>query len=714
MQSKHFTRLALSFLVGCAVTQAFAGGTGEHALLIVDPSRPDAKHLANYYCDARDIPETNILYMKPTASNYTNFVNDNLDGFYGAMAQAGIRDHVDFVVIMPSDSFYVSAPGLIGSIGCPAAVSRFSISGAYTMAQIVDDVLSGTLHEAWPNRYFKDNNITRGFDSQALYYNGNPSTNTDARSYFIGALLGWTGERGNSVAELTAMIDRSVAVDGTFPAGTFYYMETTDNVRSDVRDGDYPARVADIISFGGNAEHLFDNVPTGRHDALGIMTGIANPGILTVDYSILPGAICDHLTSWAATFDRSSQEKVSAWIAKGASGSWGTVEEPCAIAQKFPNPRTHVVYFRGMTLGEALFRGAQGVPFQGLLYGDPLTRPFAHIPVVSVPDAPGGVVSGTIMLTPSATTTHPSGGIDHYELLIDGVLVDSVMFGGQFSVNTTTLDDGWHDLRVLAVDDTFASTSGRWVGSLPTSNHGNTISMTPTITSGDLATSFSFAVTATGPNVQETRLIHNGRVVDASASMTPTLSAFGSTLGAGPARVQAEALLSGGRKVRSAPLVLDISTSVGTPSGAAPTARSYRKHIRGDSTAVVELPYDHDNDGEALTFQVLSGPSQATLAGGTDAYRIVRPMAGATGEDTLTFQVSSVSGTSGVATVTLVYTPCEADINDDGVVDLTDLAVLLSNFDIGTTRAEGDINGDGIVDLTDLALLLSAFDAPCP
>ncbi|RMF84434.1 MAG: hypothetical protein D6744_03120 [Planctomycetota bacterium] len=704
----------MAFGVVSCTAAALAGGTGEHALLLVDPSRPDAKHLANYYRAARDIPDVNVLYMKPTAANYTAFVNDNLDAFFGYMAQTGIRDHVDFVVIMPPDSFYVSAPGLIGSIGCPAAVSRFSISGAYTMSQIVDDILGGGLVETSPNRYFRANNVTRGFDSETLYFNGKPSTDPGARAYFIGALLGWTGTLGNTVGELTAMIDRSVAVDGTFPAGTFYYMETADTVRSGVRDADYPARVADIISFGGMAEHLFDNVPVGRHDALGIMTGIANPGILTEDFSILPGAICDHLTSWAATFDRSSQEKVSAWIAKGASGSWGTVEEPCAIAEKFPNARVHVWYFRGMTLGESLFRAAKGLPFQGLLYGDPLTRPFTHIPVVSVPDAPTGTVSGTITLTPSATTSHPTGAIDHYELLVDGVLVDTVAFGGQFNLDTAAFGDGWHDLRVLAVDDTLAASSGRWVGSFESSNHGHAITISPTITSGDLATAFTFAVTASGPDIQEVRLIHNGRVIDASASLSPTLSAYGSTLGAGPARVQAEALLSGGRRVRTAPVVLDISTAMGTPSGAAPVARSYRKHIRGDTTAVVELPYDHDNDAESLTFQVLSGPSQATLAGGTDAYRIVRPMAGASGEDTFTFQVSSASGTSGVATVTLVYTPCQSDIDGDGVVGLTDLAVLLSNFETGTTREEGDINGDGTVDLTDLAMLLSAFDVPCP
>ncbi|RMF81708.1 MAG: hypothetical protein D6744_06835, partial [Planctomycetota bacterium] len=57
---------------------------------------------------------------------------------------------------------------------------------------------------------------------------------------------------------------------------------------------------------------------------------------------------------------------------------------------------------------------------------------------------------------------------------------------------------------------------------------------------------------------------------------------------------------------------------------------------------------------------------------------------------------------------------CPGDVNGDQVVDLTDLAILLSNFDAtNATREMGDLDGDGLVGLTDLALLLAAFDVPC-
>ena len=58
----------------------------------------------------------------------------------------------------------------------------------------------------------------------------------------------------------------------------------------------------------------------------------------------------------------------------------------------------------------------------------------------------------------------------------------------------------------------------------------------------------------------------------------------------------------------------------------------------------------------------------------------------------------------------------DADLNDDCAVDLTDLAVLLSNYgmETGALHEQGDADRDGDVDLTDLAQVLSRFEATCP
>ena len=44
------------------------------------------------------------------------------------------------------------------------------------------------------------------------------------------------------------------------------------------------------------------------------MTGWADPAVDTTTLTFLPGTFADHLTSYAATFDTSSQTKMSRWI----------------------------------------------------------------------------------------------------------------------------------------------------------------------------------------------------------------------------------------------------------------------------------------------------------------------------------------------------------------------------------------------------------------
>src|SRR6201999_3385948 len=117
------------------------------------------------------------------------------------------------------------------------------------------------------------------------------------------------------------------------------------------------------------------------------------------------------------------QTTVESWISGGASGSEGAVQEPCAYVTKFPSPDFHKYYFQGMSLGEAYLRSVEAIPFQMLLYGDPLTRPFAYIPSVTLHSPPSGAQSGVITLTATAVTSNPGAAINSLTLLVDGVNV---------------------------------------------------------------------------------------------------------------------------------------------------------------------------------------------------------------------------------------------------------------------------------------------------
>jgi hypothetical protein len=70
----------------------------------------------------------------------------------------------------------------------------------------------------------------------------------------------------------------------------------------------------------------------------------------------------------------------------------------------------------------------------------------------------------------------------------------------------------------------------------------------------------------------------------------------------------------------------------------------------------------------------------------------------------------------GDKTVTAVFEiDCFGDLNGDGLVDLNDLARLLSHYGMtaGAGYSDGDLDGDGDVDLTDLSQLLAVYGTVC-
>lgn len=643
------TAFGLAALGGLSAV-ALAGGSPENAVLIVDPTNAESMRVANHYRKQRDVPDANVIFLAPTTATYQQFSGATLDAFLGALGQLGIADHADYVILPSGGSFYTQANGLLSDSCSP--VHRFSATAPFALANQKAQILAGS-DTTTPNGYYRGQDDARAFDSSIGWASGVP--NASGQRYFIAAMLGYTGPLGNTLPEVLAMIDRSVAVDGTRPPGTYFFMQTTDFARSSPRHGFYPGAVASIAGFGGSAQHLFADLPIGQMSCLGIMTGLAAPDVDNASLGLVPGSFADHLTSYAATFDTSSQTKMSRWIAKGASGTSGAVEEPCNYPGKFPHARLHVFYQQGLSLGEAWFRSLGYAPFQTLFVGDPLTRPFAYLPSVSLPGAPTSPVSGTIALAPSATTAHPTAQITGFELLVDGRSRSTCGPAGHFALETTTLADGWHEMRVLAWDYTLVKSTGRWIGSLQVDNHGRSASLGAVNSSGDLTTRFDFNASAAGASVQEMRLVQGSRVVAATSSSPATLSVFGRNLGAGAVRLQLEAQFTDGLLARSAPVEVSIAATAGTPSGALPVAHGYTKGVLASQAAIVELPTSFDDDLASASWTLLSNPTQAAVIGGSGPYRIVKPNAGASGADSMTFRVTTPSGQSSVATVTLAY-----------------------------------------------------------
>lgn len=677
---------------------ACGGGSGENIIIIADPLNAESMYVANYYKLARNVPDANMLYFYPGADDYQSFVDFNLSALRALIAQRGIEDQADYILLMPGSPFYISASGYV-SDGC-SSVNRFSISGAYTTAFITDEVLAG-VGSNFSNRYAFNTYTPAPFDSQTTWFKGGPSNDELAKRYYLGAMLGYTGELGNTLEEILDNVDRSVAADFTRPAGTFYFMKTNDNARSGPRHNTFPGVVTEITSLGGNAVMEERWLPQSRYDCLSIITGLASADIENGNFTILPGAYADHLTSYAAMFDNSSQTKLSEWIAKGATASWGTVEEPCNYPGKFTHARSMAYYYQGASMGESVFRAIGFTPFQGLLYGDPMCRPHDYPVTVIVTDPPTGPVSGTITIEATGQTDKPGGFVFETEATIDNQLV-AMGFISDLTVETTELADGWHDLRVFAYDTSFVRSMGVWQSELIVSNMGRAAEIGATTTTGDLASEFVFDVSGLGGGVGgqpvEIRLLQHGRVLDAAPGCEATLRTTGLQLGAGASNVQAEVLFADGMRVRSAPIQILVDYIDGSPSNTAAGVSISTVWIGDAAEAFIELPNTHDDRNDTPTFAIIDAPAQATITAGPDGpYRLLHPDLGATGFDVMTYRVTNAAGQSSLGRVVLVYDRHPFDITGDGSFDIDDLYAIHA--------APADINHDGVADAADIRTL---------
>ena len=124
--------------------------------------------------------------------------------------------------------------------------------------------------------------------------------------------------------------------------------------------------------------------------------------------AFVPGAMADSLTSFAgALCQASGQTSLLVFLDAGATGSYGTVVEPCNYLEKFPSPETYFYQSRGFSLAECYYQGITN-PYQGLLVGEPLAAPFKHLAGQSMLDVPlGAPLSGITNLWPSSLPTTP-------------------------------------------------------------------------------------------------------------------------------------------------------------------------------------------------------------------------------------------------------------------------------------------------------------------
>lgn len=304
--------------------------------VIVNDLDPLSRRIAAYYLRARGIPAKNLIHVQLPVQT------DNLS----PKRFQAIKTQVDAATPAGVQAYALTWTR-------PFRVGCMSITTAFTMG--------------FDHRYCAAERCELTHDSP--YYNhdtARPYSDLGIRPSMVIAAADFPAAK--------ALIDRGIASDQSQPSGQAYLVSTADRARN-VRHVIYPLVEQALGDWIAIERIDTDRGIRDRQDVMFYFTGVADVPFLD-SLHFHPGAMADHLTSVGGVMPRSSQMSVLRWLEAGATGSYGTVLEPCNHLQKFPNPGIAMQrYLAGETLLEAYWKSVRQ-PGEGVFVGDPLARPY--------------------------------------------------------------------------------------------------------------------------------------------------------------------------------------------------------------------------------------------------------------------------------------------------------------------------------------------------
>ena len=308
----------------------------EELAVIINDADPLSIRIAEYYQQARNIPARNMLhvYFPPGRPALGKVEFQRIKNRVDEQTPAGVQAY----------AITWAAPY---RVGCMSITSAFTFG--YDTRYCSRQRCALTRH----NIYYRQNSA---------------SPYTDYRIRPTVAIAAET------LREARALIDRGVASDRTRPAGTAWLVSTGDKARN-VRAWTYPA-VEKRMRGWIDTRILSSEGLKNTDNILFYFTGkVSVPYLDTLRF--VPGAIADHLTSSGGQLTNSRQMSALRWLEAGATGSYGTVTEPCNRPGKFPDPGSLMdAYGAGRTLLQAYWQSVKQ-PGEGIFIGEPLASPFA-------------------------------------------------------------------------------------------------------------------------------------------------------------------------------------------------------------------------------------------------------------------------------------------------------------------------------------------------
>jgi uncharacterized protein (TIGR03790 family) len=379
------------------------GGSGLNVVVVANQQSPASLELANYYLQRRQVPPQNLVRINWTGGNvqwsWAEFADHLLTPLTNSIAVRGLSNQIELVVLSTDIPYRVYRGGDAELAGVNSTTSAlfygFKPDGPPEQLGLP---ASCNLPDTASNSY-----AASELPFTKLQHGG-----------FLATMI-----TSSNLAQAKQTIDIGIASDGSFPLHPVYLAKSSDRLRN-LRYWTFDDAVIDTLLLGyptlirTNSDLVEILRPASGYSG-GLAAFSASAGLF------VPGAMADQLTSYAGMlFEPNDQTTVLAFLNASASGSYGTIIEPCSHLEKFPSPRNYFYQARGFNLAESYYQSIT-VPYQGLIVGEPLAAPFAVRASGSwLAPANGTVLKGVTNLSVHFTAPGQDRPIGRVALFMDG------------------------------------------------------------------------------------------------------------------------------------------------------------------------------------------------------------------------------------------------------------------------------------------------------